>query len=90
MEFNTLLEVTWSDYSQEISNFIAADRKLLVTRLIYEGKTEESWTQVSLPDTLPFVVQRRFINTDAANEWIAGITAICQEYQLASPTFKIL
>jgi hypothetical protein len=90
MAFDTILQATWSELDQDINTKIHDDRQLLETAMKDQEKISPTWEMISNPGQIPFVVHRGFTDIDAANEWITGITAICQNHNVTPPVFEIL
>ena len=84
MELTTTVTSTWASEEDQLNPAVTSDRRVLLTRLISEGKTDDIHNRIE-----PHITKRSFINEEAAQEFIQGLQEICAAHEVTPPTCVI-
>lgn len=84
MELTTTVTSTWASEEDQLNPNIIVDRGLMLTRMADEGKTDNIQNRIE-----PHITERKFINEEAAQEFIQGLQNICAAHEVTPPTCVI-
>jgi len=84
MELTKTVTSTWASEADQLNPDVQADRLVLLTRMTSEEKTDNQPNRVEA-----HITERRFINEEAAQEFVQGLQEICATHNISPPTCVI-